>query len=139
MNMSSWSQEGYGYHLFSGSNMEEIKDFLLKNGNYSKEETQLIREAENEFDLQEVTDDPVSWVIAAHINAKEGLVCAFEGYDSCADTDQGQIICVVPKYPWEYRPEDLITQERADEILKKYAKILDIKEDPHEFTAEYHG
>ncbi len=138
MSMRAWTQEGYGYHLFSGDNMEEIKDFLIKNENYSKEEIQLIRDAEDEWDLQEVTDDPVSWVIAAHINAKEGLACAFEGYDSCADIDHGQMIGISPKYPWEYRQEDRITREKANEILNKYAKILGIKEEPCEFTAEYH-
>ena len=139
MSMKSWSEVGYGYELFNGKNMDNIKKFIIENGNYSEEQIGSINEAEDEWDLQEVTDDPVSWVIASHINAKEGLICAFEGYDSCGDTDQEQMLGIAPSYSWKIRPEDMLTKEKADELLEKYAKILGITEKADYFTAEYYG
>ncbi len=139
MSMKSWTREGYGYQLFNENNLDDIKKFLIENGNYTEDEIQTLRTAVDEFDLQEVTDDPVSWIIASHINAKEGLACVFEGYNSCGDTDQEQMIGICPRFSWELEPENMLSRTMADEILEKYAKVLGITEKQDYFTAEYYG
>ena len=149
MSMKSWTEEGYGYRLETGSNMKNIVDFIVdntrelqkntKNGyvfNFSEEDIKNMYNCEGLFDLAEYTDDPVPWVIADIINNIEGTELLFKGYQDDAGTDQEAMLGIAPVYPW-YTPR--YTKEKCDELLKKYADILGITEKPDFFEAEYYG
>lgn len=142
MSMKSQTEPGYGFELFNGKNLNKIKDFLIQNQEvYAKEpladeDIEDIRDAEDEFDLADYFDDPVPWVVAQIIRAKEGECCGIKGYQSDGDTDQEAMLGIGPSYPWQtqYR-----TKEECDALLKRYADILGIDEEPDFFDAEYYG
>ena len=145
MSMKSWTEEGYGFSLYNGKNLENIKSFIIDNCkfrldfsySFNNEEIEAIKAAEDLEDIREITSDPTSWIVAAIINDKEFTWSAVMGYDSCGDTDQDEMIGIAPIYPWN--PNQTITKEKATEVLEKYAKILGIEEEPDYFEAEYYG
>lgn len=149
MSMKSWTEEGYGFKLETGSNMKNIVDFVVANTKelpknteygyifkFSEEDIKNLYECESLDDLYEYTSDPVCWIIADIINNLEGTNFV-KGYTSSAETDQPAMLGIEPVYPWQNKK--LITREVCDEILKKYAKILGITEAPDYFEAEYYG
>ena len=149
MSMKSWTEEGYGYKLETGSNMKNIVDFIVANTkelpkdaeygyvfNFSEEEIKKMYECEGLDDLYGYTNDPACWVIANIINNLEGTNFV-KGYQSDGDTDQPAMLGIEPLYPW--MTKKIITREVCDEILAKYAKILGITEYPDYFEAEYFG
>ena len=105
-------------------------------GDYDPETKEMMQDCEDEFDLQEYTDDPVVWVVADIINKKEGADI-LRGYRSDADTEQEAMLGLEPCYPWHM--SKITTQEETDEVLNKYAKQLGITAKPDYFTAEYWG
>lgn len=137
MSMRGWSEEGYGYPLFTADNFQKVVDFIIENDDrkYTPEKISLMKECEDEFDLEEYIDDPVCWRVAQIINRLEGISC-FRGYLSCGDTNVDCHIGFGTVWPWQ---EERITKEKADEILEKYAEILGINEAPDTFDLEYYG
>lgn len=139
MSMKSWTEPGYGFKLYNGRNLGRIKDFLVENQDVYKKkpftegELEAIRDAEDEYDLADYFDDPIPWVVAEIIRYKEG-VTDIKGYQDDGDTDQEAMLGIEPSYPWhtKYR-----TKEECNAVLKKYADILGITEEPDFFRAEY--
>ena len=138
--MRTWTEYGYGYPLFNGSNLPNIVRFIVENneGRYSGETIQNMYEATDEFKLYDYTEDPVPWVVAETINNLEGTT-VFRGYQDDGDTNQESMIGIEPCYPWTMNSNDPKTKEEANALLNKYAKILGITETPSDFTAEYFG
>lgn len=140
MSMKNWSEDGYGFALFNVNNWKNIVDFILKNTttNYTDEQKKEMYECEDEYELEDMIDKPVAWSVADYINKAEGTTI-FKGYQSCSDTDQETMIGIEPCYPWSMTTNDMITQDKANELLTKYAEILGITEAPNYFEAEYFG
>ncbi len=131
----TYELDGYGLSIFNGG-LNDVVDFIVKIGNYSEDKIKEIKKATDEYELTEIIGRPASSVIAEYINAKEG-VSLFYGFDSCYDTGQTQMLGIKPMYPWEIKPENLISKEKVGKIFKKYAAILNIEEDPKMFSAQY--
>lgn len=145
MSMKSWTEEGFGFNLFTEGNMDKVKDFLVDNIETVKKVQHLtelsedeIRACEDEIEMNDILFEPVSRVVANVINELEGM-SVFAGYDSCGDTDQDMMIGIIPAYPWGLKESDMITKEKAEELLNKYAEALGIDEEPDYFEAEYFG
>ena len=140
MSMKSWSEAGYGYELFNDNNWKNIVDFILRSTTrfYTDEQKKEMYELEDEYELEDIIDNPVAWTVADYINKVEGLTI-FKGYQSCGDTNQEAMIGIEPCYPWNMTTNDMITQDEANELLTKYAEILGITEAPNYFEAEYFG
>lgn len=146
MSMKSWTEYGYGYKLFTGDNIGKIRDFLVGNvellsvQSLTEEDIEDIRSAEDDEELEEKLeeyfDDPIPYVVAGIIQAKEGASCGIKGFRADSDTDQEAMLGIEPSYPWqtEYR-----SKEECDEVLKRYAELLGITEEPDFFDAEYYG
>jgi hypothetical protein len=138
--MQSWTEEGYGYQLFVAGNFDKVKQFIIDNDTkkYTTEELEYINECDEEWELEELIDDPVPWRVADIINGLEEYDYAlFKGYQSCGDTDQECMLGIAPRYPWN--ADETITKEKADELLNKYAEILGINMEPEYFEARYFG
>ena len=137
--MRSWSEEGYGYPLLTADNLPNVIEFIIKNDTkkYTPEQIEEMRECDDEFDLEEYTDDPIPWVVAKIINNLENTT-VFEGYLSCGDTDVDCHIGAGTIWPWTGQ-EKYISKEKVDEILAKYAKMLNIPHTPDFFSLEYYG
>lgn len=137
MSMRSWSEQGYGYPLFNGKNFRRVVDFIIENDekNYTDEEAREMRDCEDEFDLEEYIDDPVSWKVAEIINRLENT-SVFQGYQPCGDTDVESHIGVGLIYPWS---DERMSKEKANGILMKYAGVFGIEEAPDYFDLEYFG
>lgn len=138
MSMKSWTEEGYGYPLYNGSNFDNIKSFIIRNKEYTNSAVieQDILDADDEFDLNDALGDPAPWVVAEIINTIENNGVHFKGYDECGDTYQDAMLGIEPFYPWDSRH---VSKEDCNAILKKYAKELGITAEPDYFTAEYFG
>ena len=134
MSMRSWSEYGYGYRLYNGDNFNRILKFV--EGFDESDSTSY--EVADFDELEDELGEPVSWAIAKIINIKEGIT-AFAGYASCGDTDQEEMLGIAPAYSWTFNESDPKTEEQAKNILKKYAAILGITEEPDYFEAEYFG
>ncbi len=146
MSMKSWTEPGYGFRLFNETNLGKIRDFLIGNvGLFSvqsltEEEIEDIRSAEDDEELWEKLekcfDDTIPYVVAEIIQAKEGASWGIKGFQADGDTDQEAMLGIEPSYPWqtEYR-----SKEECDEMLKRYAELLGITEEPDFFDAEYYG
>lgn len=144
MSMKSWTEEGFGMLLFTEHNEDKVYEFLKK---YNPELLPTEDELHEALDdgeeigdiLWEFIGEPASWHVANIINELEGTTI-FNGYNSCGDTDQEEMIGVEPGYPWTMNDVDRsLTKAKAMEILNKYARILGIQEMPEYFTAEYFG
>lgn len=151
MSMSSWTENGYGYELFNGNNFGKVKEFILQEfksqRDNAKQEDQfsynekidLLEAATEEIELEEICKEAVSHFIAGCINSRENIsMCS--GFCACGETDEYERIGLTPTYPWYYDNEDKnMTEEKAKEIMKKYAEILGITEEPEYFSQEYYG
>lgn len=144
MSSMSWTEPGYGFSLYNGSNMDEVKEFLINNKEFSGDYADAflnvsdddIRDASEEYELQELLGNPVSYIIVEIMNKKENCIM-FKGYKSCADTDQPEMLGIEPLYPWQQgQPR---SREECDALLNKYAVQLGITEKPTYFSAEYWG
>ena len=77
MSMRSWTENGYGYHLFGDDNMPKIKEFIIKNQKLMGiilDWDEDIQEAEDQYDLEEILGKPVAWWIAEAINKLENEI-----------------------------------------------------------------
>ena len=137
MTGENWSEECYGYPLFTADNFRKVVDFIIENDEkeYTPEQIEAMKECEDEFDLEEFTDYPVSWRVAEIINRLEGTT-VFRGFIPCGDTDLDSHIGVGTIWPWS---ESRMSKEKIDEILAKYAGILGIEKEPDELVLEYYG
>ena len=140
MSTRSWSECGYGYPLFNCENSSKIKEFIIKH-RYSNDKlmADTIRNAADEYDLEDILGYPVVWIIAEIIRGLEDTNLVI-GYQACGNTDTHAHIGFEPRFPWSMSEDDFrITEERATEILSKYAKELGITEKPTYFELEYFG
>ena len=135
MSMKSWTEYGFGYPLFNDSNEGKIREFLAVN---IPELSKQILKADYIENVMDILDMDISCEIAEIINRLEGKNL-FYGYPNCGDTDQEEMLGISPAYPWQLKPEDMITKEEATSLLKKYADILGITDEPDYFEAEYFG
>ena len=145
MSMISWTENGFGFPLFNGKNIEPLARFVVQNSDYGYGEEQIkeIIEDCNDGDwavYERLFDESASWAISRIINDKEGTSCV-RGYDACGNTDQEEYLGVEPIYPWRATEGDLRlkTENDAIEFLSKYATALGITEVPADFTAHYFG
>ncbi len=134
MSRKSWTEEGYGFAL--NGNTAKIAEFLIANGDYDEDTQEEMRECEDFIELEEYIEDPIPWAIANIINKIEGAELV-KGYRSCGDTNQEEMLGIEPLYPWQM--EKPLTKDEADALLKKYAGLLGITQEPDYFTAEYFG
>lgn len=142
MSMHNWSEDGFGVPLFTGHNDMLIYKFIADNDENCpslNEYYDAVEQDGDQFDLCDFMDEPPSWIVAGIINKLEN-VTVFKGYCSCVDTDQEEMIGIEPTYPWVMSAkEKTLTYEKAVEVLKKYSKILGIKDEPEYFEAYYCG
>ena len=145
MSMKSWTECGFGYPLYNGKNYADIGNFLAANlkDEVSEDDLKFLADIANsgdpEWDLEDVTECPVSWKLAEIINEKEGLT-VFKGYQHDGDTDQEEYIGIEPCYPWQMNEKDKSLSEKEFlDILSRYATLLGITEKPDYFEAEYFG
>ncbi len=140
MSYHCWTENGYGFELWNGKNLQDVKNFILKYDDTMDEETRTeFMGLPEEYDVEEFIGEPVSYLIARIINKLEH-VSFFVGYDACGDTDQDEMIGIAPAYPWEFsHAECAITCSMAHSMLKKYGKELGVTEGPDFFEAEYCG
>ncbi len=139
MSMSSWSEQGFGVELFNRNNMDNIKSFLIAKGELNNDEVDDI--IDDNYLLEDVLGEPVSYVIARIINHELGTTL-FSGFCSCGDTNTEEHIGISPWYPWGMKEEDLnffTTKEDAIKVFKPYLNELGIKEEPDYFSLEYFG
>ena len=140
MSMTSWSEYGLGFQLFTGDNTEKVMRFLKNHGEIISDWDSVLEEMRDDyFDPMDVVGEPASWAIARIINKQEGTT-VFKGYNSCGDTDQEEMIGVEPCYPWGMNKMDRsLTKEKAIDILNKYAFELGSTSQPDYFEAKYFG
>lgn len=144
MSMCSWTEEGYGFPLWTGKNFKTVCDFIVAHMNepLSNEDRNVldsICKEQDEFELEMFLDDPASSRVAEIINEQEGTRI-FRGFRECGDTNQEQYLGAEPWFPWELSENDRqLTRGDVDRILDKYAVQLGINEPPEYFTAHYFG
>ena len=141
MSYSRWSEPGYGFKLWNGSNGKDIVNFIAehKSDFLSREEAdEICEEIEKNGYTDFFEDEPASYIVSEIINTLENATM-FSGYRACGDTDQEEMIGISPMYPWFMNQGDYVTKEMADEALKKYGKMLGITEKPDYFDAQYGG
>ncbi len=135
MSFSTWSEDGYGFPLFNDKNFKNIKQFIIDNndGFYDIEE---LNKAKDQDDLETVINDNISIVIADMINEIEdmGIFCGYS-----AGEESEEMIGITPIYSWSAKPNDIITRDKADELLSKYAQKLGITEKADFFEVKYCG
>lgn len=138
MSWRSWTEQGYGFPLYTGKNLGALKKFLMKRETNNKIATE-IRDAEDETDLEDVLGDPVSWTVAGIIRSETGYE-SFIGFTSCGDTNFEEHIGFCADHPWRFKGKDAaMTLEDAQKVLEKYAAELEIDTEPDYFEAEYCG
>ena len=144
MSMICWSEEGYGFELFNGSNCKTIIEFIIQanHENFTQDEVEELRELAKTDDIQgldDFLDAPVSWVVADAINEIEQF-SLIKGYQSSEKDDTGQYIGIDPRYPWSLSDaERKLTKSDCDDLLDKYAKMLGISCAPDFFILHYSG
>lgn len=140
MSMRSWTEYGYGFALWNDNNFDKIKKFIVNHLdilNISNDLSKDILECDDdENELEDILEEPVSWAIATIINELEDTN-VFTGYQSCGDTGQEEMIGIAPMYSWNI--ERVWSKQTTDNVLNKYAMELGIKEEPDYFEAEYFG
>ena len=136
MSMRSWSEYGYGFALFNGSNLKSVVDFIIENTELDIEGKNALLDSHDEWEIYDVLGESASQVVSDIINNKEGIrdVC---GYDSCSDTDQVQMIGIAPSYPWLNQKN--MSLDEANNLLCRYADMLGITDAPDYFEASYFG
>ena len=93
--------------------------------------------AEDEEELSEILDEPVSWVIAGLLNPML-KVNNIRGFTSCGDTGQQHMIGFEPMYSWN-GVDGPKTEDEAKEIMQEAMNLLGVTGEPDYFTAEYFG
>lgn len=134
MSWHAWTENGYGYPLFNENNLKKVLKFIADNTEYKE-----LTDCENEYEACDIMGQCCADTIAEIINEQEQL-SVFRGYTACGDTDQEEHIGLEPLYPWSLSENDrLLTKEKANQILVKYAEMLGIEETPEYFEACYCG
>lgn len=139
MSSCEWTEPGYGFKLFNGSNLETVKNFILSNisrlqPSSSRSVNDFINAKTTDV-AEEALDYPLSWAVAEIINDLEATNM-FKGYKESDDTDQPAMLGIEPLYPWQTVQ---FSQPECDTLLKKYGERLGISETPDFFSAAYYG
>ena len=143
MSWSNWSSQGFGFKLFNGQNDRHILEFIRSHIDDKAYAEISDKDAEDlincEVEYFEIFNEYASEIVAGIINRLEGYT-VFAGYPPCCDTDQEEMLGVWPDFPWrmEGRNKDLSVFQAAS-ILRKYANMLGIKDEPDYFDAYYCG
>lgn len=139
MSWQNWSEQGYGFQLFNGKNDRQVLDFIRSNSKCKISDIDAEDLLSGDASYMDICDNSASVIIAGIINSREKY-SVFVGYIECGNTGQEEMIGVCPGYPWLMNRRDKeLTLEKADSILKKYADILGITEEPEFFDAYYAG
>ena len=138
MSYTSYTKYGFGFdQLYNKNNFHQIRNFVtdsLKENNHLAL-AEKIEKVINPKDIEEILNEDASWYIASEINKRENITLC-EGFQ--ASSVNPEAIGIVPLFPWQLREKDSeISFEKATEILKKYGKILGIKEEPDYFVQQY--
>ena len=140
MSMKSWTEKGYGFPLFNGTDeqFEQVKTFLSANC----QELPIVSTPEEITACKDISDldniyDSAAYAVACALNRSLG-VDYISGYASDADTGQQEMIGIYPDFPWIVGnlPK---TEEEAKTIMEKAALLLGISGKPDYFEAEYYG
>ena len=139
MSWRSWTDYGYGIPLQNDRNFETIKEFIIKRLSQEDDRIPELKDAEDEYDIYDLFDQPLAHLIASMIRQETGYN-TFKGFDSCGDTDQVAYIGFGECLPWEIGEKDKeLTRYIAWDLLSKYSKELGINELPGDFIAYYCG
>lgn len=139
MSWSNWSEQGYGFKLFNGKNDRQVLQFIRRNVRREISDQEAEDLIHVEVPYADIYGDDACVMVAGIINDLEGYRI-FSGYIECGNTDQEEMIGVYPSYPWNMTEKDkTLTEQKARDILKKYANILGITERPDYFDAYYAG
>ncbi len=140
MSWQTWSETGYGYQLFNGKNDKQILQFIRKNSDREISEQEAEDLINDNASYLAIYGEDACAMIARIIDSVEGYT-VFKGYIECGNTDQEEMIGIEPVYPWHlFTEKDMaLTEQKAYSILKKYANILGITEQPDYFDAYYAG
>lgn len=140
MSWQTWSEPGYGYQLFNGKNDRQILQFIRQHADRKISDQDAGDLISNNASYLDIYGEDACVMIAGIIDSIEGYT-VFRGYIECGNTDQEEMIGVEPVYPWHFFKEKdiVLTEQKAHSILKKYANILGITEEPHYFDAHYAG
>lgn len=142
MSMRSWSECGFGYKLFNGSNFDRVKKFLMDHVDVlcygsANENKSTLSKCCDEFDIELAIGSYPSTCVANIINSIENCF-DFCGFDPCGDCGTDEHFGIPMSFPWDcdskFRDKD-----GAIKVLKKYAEQLGIDGDPSEFDLEYFG
>lgn len=134
MSWQAWTEDGYGYPLFNENNLKKVLKFIADSTSYKE-----LIDCEDSYDAYDIMGQCCADTIAEIINERENLTL-FRGYTTCGETDQEEHIGAEPVYPWRLSENDrLLTKEKVNQILTKYAEVLGIEEAPYYFEAYYCG
>ena len=136
MNSVRWSEEGIGYQLFTGNNLDNIKNFLINKD--KKIDKEAVEKVTTEKELETLLGEPVSFRIADIINKLESSY-VFKGFQLCRNSSDEEHIGIGPLYPWEMSYFDLrlLTEGNAKKVLKEYAEELGLVGVPQRFVLSY--
>ncbi len=149
----TWSERGYGFEIFNGSNMDAVKNYLIEHCqkyihpfdyvqkkyiDFCEQTKEEILNAEDEYELAEITGEGgCSYCIAEYLNEKYNTNI-FAGYAPSDIAETADYIGVAPLYPWQIKGS--ITKEQAEEILETLATELEMEgKEIDDFDIEYGG
>lgn len=134
-----YSEEGFGVKLFK-NNFSKVIDFIISKYDPETEaaeiaEIQRLALSNDVEALNELFDEPVSWLVADAINETEGITIMCGYRDNGHD---GQYIGIDQRWPWTLSEKDKsLTRKECEEIFLKYSKLLGTSESPSFFTIHY--
>ena len=135
MSWHSWTEDGYGIPL---GDIEHVKKFLIKREK-DKDIVANLKRVDDFSEIEDIYGDPAAWVVAGIIKHETGYDSLI-GFMCCGDTNFEDHLGFTPQFPWALKEKDKgLTIDKADKILKKYARELGVDEEPDYFMAEYCG
>ena len=148
MSMRSWTENGYGFGLFTGNNSADVIEFLKNHeetfrnvcGEKTCDETyaaldQLEDEAEKEGIMDEdILSDGLTDLLSPSVaSAVAQIICyetgvkGFEGFPSGEYCDE--TVMYVPAFPWQMsQKEKELGPDDIHNILAQYAEELNVPE-----------
>ena len=143
MSYHTWSEYGYGFDL-GKCDIKAIANFLADHckgkeiGYDFEEDREALLECEDLYEMQEITGDPVAYIIADIMN-EENDTNIFAGFQA-DEADHDPHIGVAPLYPWDIRGP-VRTKREAEMILNQLQEQLGANKELEndDFEMEYGG
>lgn len=128
----------YGYQILNGNNFDNVKSFIADR--ISDPKSSLVKDAANEFEIEEIMGATVSELIAAFINCDEKCT-EFAGItaldESCNDGDTvetDEYVCfLLRRDGYDVFGSKFTDRESQKAVLEKWAEILGVSEEPKEY------